>query len=161
MPPFNHLTAAIRTSTIENQKSGSRTIDDATRKRASCNVSSARRDGSSTVQQAAISESQMTARAVHTSPQNGKRNNGATASKARCAARPYLDMALCTSVRQTHADRAAEAVVVVVVPADVAAVAHTSLVLNPAIELEEAVERVVETKTGGDDVLVVVIATRI
>ena len=72
-----------------------------------------------------------------------------------------MDMAFCTSVRQTHADCAAEAVVVVVVPADVTAVAHTSLVLDPAIELEEAVERIVETKTGGDDVLVVVIATRI
>ena len=37
----------------------------------------------------------------------------------------------------------------------------SSLVLDPAIELEEAVERVVETKTGSDDVLVVVIPTRI
>ena len=57
-----------------------------------------------------------------------------------------MDMALCTSVRQTHADRAAEAVVVVVVPADIAAVAHKSLVLYPAEELEEPVERVVEAK---------------
>ena len=114
-------------------------MEDATRKRASCNVSSTRRDGSRAVHANARSESQMTARAVHTSSQNGKRNSGATASKARCAARPYLDMAFCTSVRQAHTDRGAEAVVVVVVPVDIAAVAHIGLILEPAVDLEEAV----------------------
>ena len=114
-------------------------MEDATRKRASCNVSSTRRDGSRTVHANARSESQMTARAVHTSSQNGKRNSGATASKARCAARPYLDMAFCTSVRQAHTDRAAEAVVIVVVPANVTTIAHIGLILEPAVDLEEAV----------------------
>ena len=114
-------------------------MEDATRKRASCNVSSTRREGSRTVQANAMSESQMTVLAVHKSSQNGKRNSGATASKARCAARPYLDMAFCTSVRQAHTDRAAEAVVIVVVPANVTTIAHIGLILEPAVDLEEAV----------------------
>ena len=103
----------------------------------------------------------MTVLAVHKSSQNGKRNSGATASKARCAARPYLDMAFCTSVRQAHTDRAAEAVVIVVVPANIAAIAHVGLILDPAIDLEEAVERVVQAETGGNDIVVVIVAARV
>ena len=85
-----------------------------------------------------------------TSPQNGNRNSGATANKARCAANPYLATAFCTSVGEPHAARYAPPVIVV----DAGIIPRTEI-LAVCEEREEAIERVVQAEAPRQDINVI------
>ncbi len=152
-PPFRHRVNAITTKIRQIQKIGSFDIAERTRVRASWSISPTRREGSRNIHTAERKESHKIAFALQASPQKGKRNSGATASKARCAASPYFDIAFCTLVRQAQTNRTAEAVIFVAT-----LIAEPLLVLNPSIDLEEAVERVVQAETGGKDIVINVIS---